>query len=230
MKFQMLFENDRIKAMFDKRYSKMRDSLSRKDIAFLSGLVKRKKAKKALPPVPDESMDKFLALKLVNDKGQPNLAAIEPFMTWLIANPSREMDYLDKRADADDSLTRGHLKRDNDWVDPKQKRARKVVKNLNDQEKRAFEKLYNRYMRKQTRNLAQSWGDVKATDLIALQKLGILDDDANLTEFGEFAVKYYMAFKDDPDGLDRVSKDQRVGNYGTARKRRQNRLRRILNK
>ena len=217
-----------MKAFFDKKYTKMRNSLSRADIAFLTRMVKRKKAKKAVSNIPDEMIDKFQVLGLANAKGQPEMMVAEPFLRWLIDNPSREMDYLDKRADADDSLTRGHLKRDNDWVDPKQKRARKLIKSMDDKQKDAFRKLYNRFLNKRTRNLAQSWGDVPATDLITLQKMGVLDDDANMTEFGEFAVNYYMAFKDDPDGLDRVSKDQRVGNYGTARKRRQNRIRRAI--
>ena len=230
MKLTKILENDRMAAFFDKKYTKIRDTLSRKEIAFLVRMVKRKKAKKGMTGIPEDLVAKFQDLNFANDRGQPNIAVIEPFLKWLINNPSKEMDFIDKRSDANDSLTRVHLKRDNDWTDPMQKRARKVIKSLSDEEKEAFRKVHSRYLNKRTKNLAKSWGDTPATELIALQKRGILDDDGNLTDFGEFAVKYYMAFKDDPDGLDRVTKDKRVGNYGTARKRRDARMNKVINK
>ena len=230
MRLSQVIENDRIKAMFDKRYSGMRDSLSKADVSYLISLIKSVKSKKRLKAIPDESRDKLQALKLIDDNGRPRLAAAEPFLKWLIDNPSSEMKFKDKRADADDSLRRGHLKRDNEWTHPYQKRARKMMRSLEPDQVRAIEIAYKRFISKRTRNLAKSWGDTKATDLIKLQKLGILDDDGNVTEYGEFAINYYMTMSRDKDGMDRKPNADRIGNYGDAQKRRTRRLDRVLNK
>lgn len=227
MKVDVILENDdrmaMMKAMQDKRFSNMRDAMSRSDISHLVRMV-RLKDRKQNPRrgVPDEALDTLQSLGLADSQG-PTPAA-KSFLRWLADNPTRELQYHDKRADADIALRRGQLKRDNEWVDPKQTRARKVIKSLTDDEKEIFRKLYNRYLNKRTRNLAINWGNVPATDMAAMQRKGIIDDDGNLTEFGEFALNYYTAFKDDPDGMDRVSRARRVGNYGDARRRRLKRL------
>jgi hypothetical protein len=232
MKVSKLLESslDDIKAQLAKlsgefipQYKAWREALSMEDIARLTHMVKSQRAKKGTTKrIDDETVDIYKTLGLVNDKNQLN-SEVRPFLRWLAKNPTRDRDFVDKRSDANDALARGHLKRDNDWTSPLQKKARRIVKNLTDAEKVIFEKVYNRFLRDKTRNLAPMWGQMKMTDLIAMEKLGIVDDDGNLTDTGEFVVNYYMAFKNDPDGLDRVGKEQRVGNYGTARKRRENR-------
>jgi len=228
MKTDILFENDdrvaMMKAMQEKRFSKMRDSLSRGDIALLVRMVKLQDRKQnPRKGVNDDALETLQTLGLA-DKLGPTMGA-RAFLRWLIDNPSREQQYHDKRTDADISLARGKLKRDNDWVDTRQIKARKVIRALSDTEKDIFRKLYNRYSNQRTRNLAMNWGSVPAADVSAMQKYDIIDDSGNLTEFGEFAINYYTAFKNDPDGLDRVSKSRRVGNYGDAMRRRQGRLR-----
>ena len=202
-------------------FSKIRDSLSRKEIAFLSRMVKRKRDKKGMSAnIPDELIKKFNILGLVDSSGKLKSDATR----WVHNNPSSEMDFIDKRSDANDALARGHLKRDNEWTHPFQKKARKIVKNISDNEKNVFKRIYNRFFNKRTQNLSINWGDVPSSDRNVLQQYGLLDQQGELNDLGEFTIKYYMAFKDDPDGLDRVPNAQRVGNYGTARKRRQDRM------
>lgn len=230
MKVNILFENeDRMaimKAMQDSRFSKMRDSLSREDIALLVRMVKLQDRKQnPRKGISDDALETLQTLGLA-DKLGPTMAA-RSFLRWLINNPSREQQYHDKRTDADIALARGQLKRDNDWVDPRQIKARKVIKSLSDTEKDIFRKLYNRYFNERTRNLAMNWGAVPPADKAAMQRYGIIDDNGDLTEFGEFAINYYTAFKNDPDGLDRVSRARRVGNYGDAMRRRQARLKKV---
>ena len=232
MKIDVLLEDDNdrmamMRAVQDKRFSNMRDSMSRPDISHLVRMVRLKDRKQnPRKGVPDETMDTLISLGLADSKG-PTLAA-KSFLRWLHDNPNREQQFHDKRSDADDALRRGQLKRDNDWVDPKQKRARKVIKSLSDDEKEVFRKLYNRYLNKRTKNLAISWNEMPASDMISMQKKGIVDDSGDLTDFGEFALNYYTAFKNDPDGLDRVGRERRVGNYGDTRRRRQKRLRKTF--
>ncbi len=230
MKVNVLLEaDDRIammKAMQDKRFSSMRDSLSRHDIALLMRMVKQQDRKQnPRKGVSDDSLEALQTLGLADNVG-PTMAA-RAFLRWLIDNPNREQEYRDKRTDADIALSRGQLKRDNEWVDPRQLKARKVIRALSDSEKDIFRKLYNRYFNERTRNLAMNWGSVPADDMAAMQRYGIIDDSGNLTEFGEFAINYYTAFKNDPDGLDRVPRARRVGNFGDAARRRQNRLRKL---
>jgi len=214
----------------EEAFREMRDTLSRRDIALLSHMLKRRNEKKAYSSnVPEETLTTFRTLGLLDFKNRMK-QNVGPFLNWVAHNPSSEQEFADKRADASDALTRGHLKRDNEWTNPKQKWARKIAKSLTDEEKNIFRKVYNRFIRKGTKNLAKMWGDMPAAELITMQKRGIMDDDGNLTEIGEFVINYYMLMKDDPDGLNRVSKDQRVGNYGTARKRREQRARSRINK
>lgn len=204
-------------------FAEIRDSLSRRDIALLSHMLKRRNEKKAYSSnVPEETLAVFRTLGLLDSRNRMK-QNVGPFLNWVSQNPSSEQEFADKRADANDALARGHLKRDNDWTAPKQKRARKIAKSLTDEEKNIFRKVYNRFIRKRTKNLSKMWGEMPATELIAMQKRGIMDDEGNLTEIGEFVINYYMLMKDDPDGLDRVSKSRRVGNYGTARRRREQR-------
>jgi len=209
------------------KFTKIRDSLSRKEIAFLSRMVKRKKEKKGMTTsIPQDIIDSFSVLGITDNKGI--LTNMAPrFLKWVNNNPSKEMDYIDKRADANDALTRGHLKRDNDWVPAIQKQGRKVVKSLTPQDEVIFKKLYNRFLNKKTKNLAKSWGDVPKAEVERLQSMKLIDDNGNLTDLGEYSVNYYMAFKDDPDGYDRVKGSDRVGNFGTARRRRMDRSDRI---
>lgn len=211
-------------------FKEIRDTLSRRDIALLSHMLKRRNEKKAYSSnIPEETLAVFRTLGLLDSRNRMK-ENVGPFLNWVTHNPSNEQEFADKRADADDALSRGHLKRDDDWTDPKQKRARKIAKSLTDEEKNIFRKIYNRFIRKRTKNLAKMWGDMPATELVAMQNRGIMDEDGNLTEMGEFVINYYMLMKDDPDGLDRVSKSQRVGNYGTARKRREQRSKTRLDK
>jgi len=211
-------------------FAELRDSLSRRDIALLNHMLKRRNEKKAYSSnVPDETLANFRTLGLLDDRNRMK-QNVGPFLNWVANNPSSEQQFADKRADANDALARGHLKRDNDWTDPKQKRARKIAKSLSDEEKGIFQKVYNRFIRKKTRNLAPMWGEMPAAELIAMQKRGIMNDEGDLTEVGEFVVNYYMLMKDDPDGLDRVSRDQRVGNFGNARRRRERRSKTRIDK
>lgn len=229
MKINIFLEDNRMemmKAMQDKKFSNMRDSMSRADASYLVRMVRLKDRKQdPRKGVPEDSINALNTLGLIDDKGPTGTA--KAFLRWLADNPNREMDFADKRADANISLRRGQLKRDNDWVDAVQKRARKVIKSLTDDEKEIFRKLYNRWLNKKTRNLAIRWGNVPASDLTSMQKRGIVNDEGNLTEFGEFALNYYTAFKKDPDGLERVGREKRVGNFGDARKRRVKRLRKV---
>jgi len=216
----------KLQSEFLPQYEEWRDTLSLKDIALLIHMVKSQKEKKGTTKrVDPETIETFRSLGLIT--GKTLNQEVRPFLRWLAKNPSKDQEFVDKRSDANDALARGHLKRDNEWTDPKQKRARKIAKNLSDGEKEIFRKVYNRFLNKRTRNLAPMWGNMPATDQIAMQKRGIIDDDGNLTDIGEFVVNYYIAFKDDPDGLDRVKADQRVGNYGNARRRRQSRTKRF---
>jgi hypothetical protein len=227
VKINIFLEDDRVemmKAMQDKRFSNVRDSMTRTDVSHLVRMI-RLKGRKQDPRkgVPEDSINVLNTLGLIDDKGPTGTA--KAFLRWLADNPNREMEFADKRADANIALRRGQLKRDNERVDPLQKRARKVIKSLTDDEKEIFRKLYNRWLNKRTRNLAIRWGNVPPSYLTSMQGKGIVDDDGNLTKFGEFALNYYTAFKSDPDGLERVSRERRVGNFGDARKRRIKRLR-----
>lgn len=214
-----------LKQEFIPQYEKWRDSLSLTDVSLLTHMVKSQKEKKGVTKrIDPEKVEIFKTLGLLNDRKQLH-KEVRPFLRWLAVNPSRGQDWVDKRSDARDSLSRGHLKRDNEWTDPKQKRARSIAKSLTDEEKEIFRKVYNRFLRKRTHNLAAMWGKMPAGELVAMQNRGIMDADGNLTDVGEFVINYYVAFKDDPDGLDRVKKADRVGNYGTARNRRQDRTR-----
>ena len=228
MKVNVILEasDDRIammRSMQDKRFADMRDSMGRQDVSHLVRMVRLKNRKQnPRKGLPDDSFDTLQGLGLADKKGPT--ATATSFLRWLKDNPNREMDFVDKRADANIALRRGQLKRDNDWVDPKQRKARKVIKSLSDDEKEVFRKLYNRFLNKRMANLAKAWASAPPSDLISMQKKGIVDDDGNMTEFGKFALNYYTAFKDDPDGLDRVGRERRVGNFGDARRRRQRRL------
>ena len=212
---------------FIPQYEKWRDSLSLKDVSLLTHMVKSQKEKKGVTKrIDPEHVENFKVLGLLNNHNQLH-KEVRPFLRWLAVNPSRGQDWVDKRSDANDALSRGRLKRDNGWTDPKQKRARSIAKSLTDEEKEIFRKVYNRFLRKKTHNLAAMWGNMPAKELVAMQKRGIMDTDGNLTEVGAFVINYYMAFKNDPDGLDRVKRANRVGNYGTAKNRRQDRTRKF---
>lgn len=242
MKLNVILENDKlsiddIKSMLGKekqeydekvkQFEEFRNTLSRKDIALLYNMVKSQKYKKSVTKgIPEETLDKLSSLGLI-DNNQRLTSIAKEFLQWVSKNPSRETDWVDKRADAQDALTRGHLKRDNAWTPSLLKQGRKIYKNLNAEEKHIVQKLYNRFFNPSTRNLTKSWKDIKPEDVKIMQQKGILDDNAELTDKGEFAVQYYMVMKDDPDGIDRVSRNRRVGNYGTAQKRREKRTDKI---
>jgi len=225
MKLSVILEAN-LKAVFDKRYTETRDALGYEGISKLMNYASKKISKKAHNISP-ENVEKFKSLKLLNDEGRLG-TQLEPFFIWLKDNTGPELDYVFKRADANDALTRGHLKRDNDWMPAPVKQGRKIVKSLSNEEKKIFGKLFNRFLNPRTRSLAKNWGNIPEQELRAMQERGILNQGGILTDKGEFAVKYYVAFRNDPDGLDRVPSEQRVGNYGAARQKFISRVNKIL--
>jgi hypothetical protein len=241
MKIKTILEADSIvnpvKAAMDKRYASARDSLTVKELSLLHNMVRNQAMGKKYigsNKSSDEylqALDKFKLLRFLDDSGRlmPQAA---PFLNWVNKpeNVSSERKFIDKRADANDALTRGQLKRDNEWTSPLQKKARTIAKSLTDEEKNIFRKVYNRFLNDKTRNLALRWGAMPQQELEIMKSKGILNNDGNLTDIGEFVVKYFIAFKNDPDGLDRVGADQRVGNYGNAAKRRETRAGRTVDR
>lgn len=226
MKINNLLENeDRIsmmKAAQEKMYRELADNLEYSDVNVLRGMLRRKAGKKgAVKGVSVDRIETLQSYGLVDSNGIPTGKA-RNFMMWLDDpnndHRSREMKSKQFRQAADDALTRGQLKKDDIYTNPMVKRARKVIKSFDEEERDLFRKLYNRFVNDRTRNLSGNWKELNPNVVSLMKDKGILDIEGNLTEFGEFTLNYYMAFKDDPDGMDRVPRARRVGNRRRAPK------------
>jgi len=220
MKINSLLENEdrmaMMKAAQEKMYRELADNLEYSDVNILRGMLRRKAGKKgATKGVSLDTIENLQAYNLVDENGIPTAKA-RGFMRWLDDpdndHRSREMKSKQFRQAADDALTRGQLKKDDIYANPMLKRARRVIKGFDPEERDMFRKLYNRFLNKRTRTLAQSWKELNPDVVSMMKDKGILDIEGNITEFGEFVLNYYIAFKDDPDGMDRVPRAVRRGN------------------
>lgn len=216
--------SQKVKSDDQEDFKELAEILDYGDINRLRGMLRRRARKKgAASNISPETISRLSDAGLVTDQGMPTGKARQ-FMRWLDDpendNRTRSMKSKQFRQAADDSLTRGELKRtgttptsDDAGQAAKWKaKANKLAQSLSPKGIDNMTKMYNRFLNDRTQNLSKNWGALSEKAKNTLVNLDILDDEGNLTEYGEFALNYIRAFKDDPDGFERVGAEQRSGN------------------
>jgi len=205
----------------NEKFSSIRDTLSHEDIVILRGVANRWANKKA--PADNVSLDKLESLQareLVNNIGHPTPVGLR-FLSWLDDrtkdNRSAETKFRHARHASDDYLRRGALKRQGSekfaHADPEMISIKEKIKNLSDNHKVALDKISKKLHNRRLSGLAKSWKISDSETVESLKSMGILDNANVLTPYGEKFVKFYIAFKSDPTGMERVPSSQQVNTF-----------------
>lgn len=208
------------------QFTNIRNSIGRKEIAFLARMVKRKRGKRGMTAnIPEDILANFRDLGLTDKKGR--LTDLAPrFIKWVSqeGNRSQEMKSKDFRNTADDYLRRGGVARH-----ARTKQGKELIDSMSDSERDFLRKLYNREMNKKTRNLAKQWAASKPEDVNRMIKRSILDRQGNLTDYGEFIVNLHKGRQSDPNDLTRKpnADPTKKFTHGDSQRRREKRFKNI---
>ena len=211
---------DREEEETNAKFSNWRDSLTRVQRTKLRHIVNKRGSGKP-PKVDRETIELFKTLGIVTPRNTLN-AEVPKFLTWLSDNPASDDTFANKRADADKALRTGDVKRrsstDFKYSDPKAVKAEKKFNSFSDGEKAALTRIIDNNTNKRTKQRRTVWNMTKREQEF-MRNHELIDQNNELTEFGEFMVNYFQLFLNDPHGTKRVKKAERVGNFGDAAKR-----------
>lgn len=193
----------------EEKFRNIADSIDPDLIGVLNYIIRRKGQKKHVDGATVEAIERLANYGLLTPTGGLTPLSV-PFSQWWEENPTREMQFRQDRAQADEYLARGGAKKRErpDWAyaNPLEIAARNVIRSLTDEEKLIINKLARKTFNKRVTGLAQKW--FTGNEFEFLRDKGLIDEDKELTSLGSLVVSKYSLDKT-KGGMGRLSRKGR---------------------
>ena len=204
--YDILLESDRMELIRqaaekraqerEEKFRNIADSIDTDLIGVLNYIIRRRGQKRGTEGASVEGIEKLANYGLLTPTGGLTPLSV-PFSEWWEENPSKEMQFRRDRAQADDYLSRGGVKKRErpDWAyaNPLEIAARNIIDSLDEEEKLVINKLARKTFQKRISGLASKW--FTENEFNMLRDKGLVDSGNELTKLGSMVVSKFSLDK-----------------------------------